>query len=147
MTDLVLPSHPTAAHASRLLRTALAIDAVLSGLSGLLMLVDAAPLGVVFGLPTELLRYAGLALLPWAAVVGWLSLQATVSRRAVWTVIGLNGLWALDCALVLVSGAVAPTGLGIAFVIVQVIAVGGLAELQWLGLRRSAEATQPGAVA
>lgn len=139
-TSLAPTSHPTAAHPSRLLRTALAIDAALSGLSGLLMLIDAPPLGVVLGLPTELLRYVGLALLPWAAVVGWLSRQTTVSRRAVWAVIGLNGLWALDCVLLLVVGPVAPTSLGIAFVIVQAVAVAGLAELQWFGLRRSADA-------
>ena len=137
MTDLALPSHAPIAHPSRLLRRALAVDAALSGLSGLLMAIDAAPLNVVLGLPTDLLRGVGLALLPWAAVVGWLATQPTVMRRAVWAVIGLNALWTLDCLGLLVSGLVAPTGLGTAFVIVQAVVVLALAEAQWLGLRRS----------
>ena len=138
MTDLALPSHSPIAHPSRLLRRALGVDAALSLLSGLLMTIDAAPLNVVLGLPTDLLRGVGLALLPWAAVVGWLATRRSVMRRAMWAVIGLNALWTLDCLGLLVSGLVAPTGLGTAFVIVQAVVVLGLAEAQWLGLRRSA---------
>src|SRR5689334_9588314 len=137
MTDLALPSHTPIAHPSRLLRRALAVDAALSGLSGFLMIIDAAPLNIVLGLPTELLRGVGLALLPWAAVNGWLATRRSVMRRAVWAVIGLNALWTLDCLGLLVSGLVAPTGLGTAFVIVQAVVVLALAEAQWLGLRRS----------
>jgi hypothetical protein len=137
MTDLALTSHRPIAHPSRLLRRALAVDAALSGLSGLLMAIDAAPLNGVLGLPTDLLRGAGLALLPWAALVGWLATRPTMMRRAVAAVIGLNVLWALDGIVVLAAGLVAPTGLGAAVVIAQAVVVLGLAEAQWLGLRRS----------
>ncbi len=137
MTDLALTSHSPIAHPSRQLRRALAVDAVLSGLSGLLMAIDAAPLTGVLGLPTDLLRGVGLALLPWAALVGWLATRPTLMRRAVWAVIGLNAVWVIDCLGLLVSGLVAPTGLGTAFVIVQAVVVLALAEAQWLGLRRS----------
>lgn len=137
MTDVAMTSSVPMVHASRLLRGALAIDGALTGLSALLMLVDAAPLSGALGLPTDLLRTVGLALLPWAALVGWLATRASVSRRAVWTVIGMNALWALDCGLLLVSGFVSPTGLGIAFVLVQAVGVAALADVQYLGLRRS----------
>ena len=40
--------------------------------------------------------------------------------------------------LVLVSRTIEPNSLGIAFVVVQAVAVGVLAELEWVGLRRSA---------
>jgi hypothetical protein len=148
MTDVALTSHTPIAHPSRLLRRALAVDAALSALSGALMTIDAAPLNVVLGLPTELLRGAGLSLLPWAALVGWLATRPLPPRRAVWAMIGLNALWALDSALLLVSDLVSPTGLGVAFVIVQALAVAGLAALQYLGLRRSSQpALAPAAAA
>lgn len=50
----------------------------------------------------------------------------------------LNVLWAADCLILLASGWVAPTGLGIAFVLVQAVTVLAFADLQYLGLRRSA---------
>jgi hypothetical protein len=55
-------------------------------------------------------------------------------------VIGLNALWALDSILLLVSGWVAPTAAGFAFVIAQGVVVAMYAELQLMGLRRSTAA-------
>ncbi len=52
----------------------------------------------------------------------------------------MNILWAVDSALLLLTGWVAPTGLGLAFVLVQAGAVAVLAEAQYLGLRRMAVA-------
>lgn len=46
--------------------------------------------------------------------------------------------WALGCVLLLISGSVAPTVLGTAYVLVQALTVGVLAELQFFGLRRAA---------
>jgi hypothetical protein len=122
---------------SPLLRRVLQVDALASGASGLLMLAGAGALEGPLGLPVPLLRFAGLALLPWAVLVGWLSVRATLSRRAVWAVIICNLLWAADCVLLLAGGFVSPTGLGIAFVLVQAAVVAVLADLQWLGLRRA----------
>jgi hypothetical protein len=47
-----------------------------------------------------------------------------------------NVIWVVASILVLVSGAIAPTALGIAFVIFQAIVVAGFADLQFTGLRR-----------
>ena len=49
-----------------------------------------------------------------------------------------NSAWVAGSLALLVSGAVSPTMLGYAFVLVQAVAVGVLAELQWIGLRREA---------
>jgi hypothetical protein len=122
---------------SPLLRQALLADAVTSGACGLLMLLGAGNLSFL-GLPEALLRIAGAVLLPYAAVVGWLGTRDTVLRIAAWAVILGNVVWVLDSLLLIVSGWVEPTRAGTAFVILQATAVGMYAELQLIGLRRSA---------
>jgi hypothetical protein len=49
-------------------------------------------------------------------------------------------VWTLASIALLFSGAVTPNLLGEAFVAIQAIAVGALAELQYLGLRKSGDA-------
>jgi hypothetical protein len=58
----------------------------------------------------------------------------------VWAVIGYNVLWALDSALILMTGWLAPSALGYAFVVAQALVVALLAELQYFGLRGSSVA-------
>jgi len=118
------------------LRRVLLADGAVSGACGALMLAGAAPLAGLLGVPEGLLRWAGLSLLPWAALVLWLARRASISRGAILSVIVLNALWAVDCLLLLLSGWVAPTALGVAFLLVQAVTVGVLAELQYVGLRR-----------
>ena len=122
---------------STFLRAALAGDAAVSGATGLLMIVAAGYVDGLLGLPAGLMRYAGLSLLPFAALVGWLASRESVPRAAVWGVIAYNALWSIDSLLLLVSGWVAPTALGIAFVIAQALVVAVFAELQYFGLKRS----------
>ncbi len=55
-------------------------------------------------------------------------------------VIAGNAVWTLASIALLFSGAVTPNLLGEAFVVIQAIAVGVLAELQYIGLRKSADA-------
>ena len=122
---------------SPLLRQALLADAVTSGACGLLMLLGAGGLSFL-GLPEALLRAAGAVLLPYAAVLGWLGTRDMVPRMAVWAVILGNVVWVVDSLLLLVTGWVEPTRAGTTFVILQAVAVGMYAELQLIGLRRSA---------
>jgi hypothetical protein len=125
------------ANSSLLLRRALAADAMISAACGLLMAGGADMLAPMLGLPATLLSYAGIALLPWAAVVGYLATRQRLPHAVVWAVIACNIVWAADCALLLIAGGVAPTLLGYAFVIVQAVTVLVLAEIQYFGLRRS----------
>ena len=122
------------------LRTVLLADAIASGATGLLMIAGAGLLEGLLGLPVALLREAGLLLIPYVAFVAYDGTRATISRAAVHAVIGLNVLWVAGSIGLLVSGWVAPTMLGYAFVIAQAAVVGVLAELQLVGLRRSATA-------
>ena len=123
---------------STFLRTVLLADALVSGATGLLMLLGAGPLEPLLQIPATLLRGAGLALLPYAAFVGMLARREALPRAAVWAVVACNALWAVDCVALLFSGWIAPSGLGIAFVLMQAVVVAAFAELQVLGLRRSA---------
>jgi hypothetical protein len=122
------------------LRRVLLADAATSAAAGLLMLLGAGLVADPLGLPAALLRGAGLALLPFAACVGFLGLRGGISRPAVRAVILLNALWVAASLVLLLGGWVAPTALGYAFVIAQAAAVALLAELQYVGLRRLAAA-------
>lgn len=126
---------------SAFLRYALLADAVASGATGLMLAGGAGLLSGFLGLPHDLLFYAGLFLLPYAAMLAYLGTRPALTRGAVWTVIILNGLWVVDSIALLLSGWVSPTMPGYAFVIAQAVVVLGLAEAQYVGLRREAKGT------
>jgi hypothetical protein len=119
------------------LRRALYADAAISGATGLLMMLGAGLLKDILGVPDSLLYYAGLSLLPFAALLVYLATRESLARPVIWAVIVYNALWALDSILLLFTGWVAPTALGYAFVIAQAVVVAIFTELQYLGLRRS----------
>lgn len=118
------------------LRRALMLDALASGATGLLMFAGAGLVEGLLGLPAALLRGAGMVLMPYVAFVVYAGTLEIISRAAVWTIIAANVAWAAAGALLLVSGWVAPTALGYAFVIAQAVVVALLGELQYMGLRR-----------
>jgi len=122
---------------SPLLRKALLADALLSGITGLILLLAAGPLATLEGLPVGLLRWSGIILIPFAAFVAWLGTRERVQRPLVFAVVACNALWALDSVLLLVTGWVEPTILGEVFVLGQAAVVAVLAELEFIGLRRS----------
>ena len=128
----------TATGRTGLLRRALQLDAVASGLLGVALAVAAGPLSRLFDLPKMLLLDIGLVLVVWAAVVGWLGTRRQIPRRGAAAVVALNLLWAIDSVVLLPTGWISPNALGTAFVVVQAIAVLGFAELQYVGLRRAA---------
>lgn len=120
-------------------RPVLLVDAIVSGATGALLAAGAPLLESWLGLPAPLLRYAGIILLPFALVVGWLGSQAAPSRGAVKAIIATNFAWVAASILLLVAGGVNPTALGIAFVIFQAVVVLVLGELQFMGLRKAAK--------
>lgn len=119
------------------LRYALIADAVASGATGLLMIAGADLLTGLLGLPVALMRESGLLLVPYVALVAFVGTRAVIPFAAVKAIIALNVLWVLGSVGLLVGGFVTPTLPGYAFVIMQAIAVGVLAELQIIGLRRA----------
>lgn len=123
---------------SVLLHRALQADAAFSGMSAVLLAGAAAPLAALLNLPTALLFGSGLFLIGYALLVGWMSLRAALPRLLVWIVVLGNALWAIASIALIAGGLIAPNALGYAALILQAIAVGVFAELQFFGLRRSA---------
>jgi hypothetical protein len=119
-----------------LLHRALQLDAVASGLLGVLLVATSEATGELLDLPAMLLLDVGVVLLVWAAIVGWLGTRALVPRKGAVTAIVINLLWVIDSFALLLTGWVEPNGLGVAFVVVQALAVLGFAALQYAGLRR-----------
>ena len=120
------------------LRGALLLDAVASGATALLVLAAGGILADLLAIPAALLRGAGLVLIPYVAFVAYLGMREHAPRTAIWAVITANALWAAASLLLLVSGWIAPTMLGYAFVIAQALVVGLFGWLQYVALRRQA---------
>ncbi len=120
-----------------LLRRAFLLEAVVSGSAGVRMAAAAVPLHGLLDLPVSLLRIAGLILIPYALGLARFSRRGRLARPAVWAVIATNLAWAAASIGILLTGAVHPNALGSAFAVVQALAVAGLAELQYVGLRKT----------
>ena len=137
MSDATTTLVTTFSTPSPLLRRALAADAVVTGLAGLVMFLAATALSTRYGLPVGLLRWGGMICLPFAAFDAWLARRTRVQRPAVFFVVACNALWALDSVLLLLSGWVEPTTLGTLFVVAQAVVTVVFAKLEVIGLRRS----------
>lgn len=122
---------------STFLRRVLLLDAASCGAMGLLLLTLSGVLSGVLNLPVGLLREAGMALLPFALLLALLSMRACLPRAAVWAVIVVNAIWAIDSIVLLFTGWVQPNLLGYLFVAGQAAFVALMAELEYVGLRRS----------
>jgi hypothetical protein len=124
-------------HPSQFLRRAIQADAIFSGASAVLLTFGAGAFAPLLSLPEALLRETGLFLIAYAALVGWLGTRPTMPRVLVTIVIAGNAVWTLASIALLFSGAVTPNLLGEVAIVMQAIVVGALAELQYIGLRRS----------
>lgn len=122
---------------SLFLRRALQADAIFSGTGALVFSLGAGELAPLFSLPEALLRETGLFLIAYAAFVGWLGTRQSFPRILAGIVVLGNGAWTLASIILLFSSAVTPNLLGEAAIAAQAIATGTLAELQYIGLRRS----------
>lgn len=125
---------------SLFLRRVLLLDSVATFATGLLLVGGTGLLQSLLELPASLMTYAGAFCIAWAALVAFAFSRQTLTRGLVWTIIAGNALWTLGSVVLLVSGYVAPTWLGYAFVAAQAIVVGVFAELQYVGLTKRASA-------
>lgn len=122
---------------SNFLRYVLFADAATCVACGLLLSAGGSFLQNLTGLPVSLMFYAGLSLFPFAAFLIYTATRKSISKTAVWLIIGLNLLWTIDSFLLLLSGYIAPTTFGYAFVILQAIGVLFFADLEFIGLRKA----------
>jgi hypothetical protein len=122
---------------SLFLRRAIIGDAVITGAMAVLLVAAAGVLGPLLNLPESFLREVGIFLIVYAALVGFLGSRELMPKLAVWLVIGANALWAIDSIALLFTSWVQPNMLGQAFVVMQAVTVAVIAELQYIGLKRS----------
>jgi hypothetical protein len=122
---------------STFLSRALALDALATGATALLLALGAGSLEPLLGLPAALMRWAGALLIPFVALVAFAATRKHLPTGLVWAIILCNAAWVAASVALLAGSWVHPTWLGAAFVIAQAIVVGLFAELQFVGLRRS----------
>lgn len=122
-----------------LLKFALVADAVASGATGLLMAAGAGVLAGFLVLPEPLMRYAGLFLLPYAAMVAWAGLRSEIPRGLAGLIAAANIVWSTGSVALIALGIISPNLLGGLFVTAQAALVALFAILQVVGLRQSAE--------
>ena len=112
------------------LRTALKLDALVTGANGAAYLVAAGPLEDLLGLSPALLRPTGAFLLLFSAAVWTVASRPQVSPSAALVVIALNVLWAADSIAFLATGVADPTTAGAVWIVMQAVVVAGFAALQ-----------------
>jgi hypothetical protein len=128
---------PTDRDPQSLLRRALLVDAVATAGMGVLLAAAPGLLEALLGLPVALLRGAGLALLPFAALLAWVARRPRIPAGLAWTLVVVNVLWAIDSVVLPLTGWIDPTALGAAFVVAQGLIVAAFAWVEWTGLRRA----------
>ena len=122
---------------SSFLRKALLADAVVSGAACLAMIAGADFTHALFGLPSALLFWAGVALIPFVAMLAMIVRTGGAPSGLIATIIALNFAWVAGSLFVAFGPAFAPTLLGKVFIVAQAATVAVFAELQIIGLRRA----------
>ncbi len=127
---------------SLFLRRAVQGDAIITGAMAVLLVAAAGLLSPLLNLPESYLREVGIFLVVYAVLVGFLGTRELMPKLAVWLVIAANAIWAIDSIALLFTGWVSPNLLGQAFVVAQALSVAAIAELQYIGLKRSGAAAE-----
>jgi predicted tellurium resistance membrane protein TerC len=119
------------------LRRVLLFDATTCAIFGFVLLAAGDALGRLLAIPASLAYGAAVVLLIFAAAVAYVGTRRELLWRAVWTIVVLNALWAVESVLALVAGRLEPDALGRSFIVAQAVAVAVIVELQIIGLRRA----------
>jgi hypothetical protein len=134
-------------HSSRMLKTALMVDALSSAGTAALQLLLPGLLAEQLGLPRGLLLETGIFLVGFVALLTFLARSERVAAALVRTIVIGNLAWSAGCVLLWAAGLVAPTPLGIAFLLLQAAAVAALAVWEAAGLRASRAVVAAGVAA
>ena len=122
---------------SRLLRTVLLVDAVVSAGVAALQLFAGPLLAGLLALPAMLLLESGIFLVAYVARLLAMARSARLWSWLVRVVIVGNVAWAAGCVGLPLLLATPPSAPGVAFLLLQAAAVLAFAALQWRGLRQS----------
>ena len=95
-------------------RLLLALDAAVSGATGIATIAAAFFLEPLFKVPALVMGSAGAMLVPFAAMAFFFSRPAQLTPSRAWAVVALNVAWVVASVLGLVTGWIEPTTLGLA---------------------------------
>lgn len=118
------------------LRRVLAVDAIGAAVSAIALIAASDHVGPLLGLPATLIESIGVAFVPFAAFVAWLSSREVPPATGVWAVILLNALWVVESLLVAAGTWFQPNSVGVAVIVVQALGIATLAELEYVGLKK-----------
>jgi hypothetical protein len=122
----------------QLLHRVLQANMVFSGLTGLLLVVDAAPLSQWLGVPaTWLLVVLGIGLLGFAGLLYLTARQRPLDLRQANLIFWLDVAWVVGSALLLATGWAPLTSAGWWAVLVVADVVALFAILEFVGIRRA----------
>lgn len=122
---------------SSTLRTALWTDAAVSGAAGALQLAGGDALAAQFGLPPALSLGTGAFLIGYAAMLVAMARAPRLHAGLLALVVLGNLGWALGCLALPMAGLVDPAALGLAWLLLQALAVVGFAAWEAAGWRAS----------
>ena len=134
MTDLSTPI--TTARPRPLLRTALKLDAVVTGANGAAVPRRRRPARRPAGPQRDAAARSGAFLLAFAAVVWLVGSRSEIPRGPVYAIVVGNAIWAADSLVAALAGWGDPTTAGTVWIVMQAVVVAAFAELQLAGLRR-----------
>lgn len=131
------PATATTTDRSTLLRRVLWLDAAMSTLCALLLIIDAGPVATFLGWgATWPVTAIGIGLLPFVALVVWTATRPQIPPMATWVIIELNVLWVVASVVLLFSPWPGLTVAGKWAVGIVADAVALCAVGQFFGLRR-----------
>lgn len=112
------------------LRQVVGFDAALCAVNGLAYLAGAAALDSVLGLPATFLRWVGLFLVAYVALVAVVATRPTLPRLGVRAVVDGNAAWVVASLALAVSQWSSPTAAGTGWIVAQALVVAVLAVAQ-----------------
>lgn len=118
------------------LRSALSLDAMVTGANGLAYLALAPVVDGFLGVPAPALYAIGAFLTAFAVGVALTARQEIPHRGATALIIGSNAAWVVASVVVAATGAMSPTTAGTVWTLMQAGTVALFAELQFTGLRK-----------
>ncbi|MFI6044450.1 hypothetical protein ACIA8C_22675 [Nocardia sp. NPDC051321] len=135
MSTTFLATQPTLS--TDFLRTALRMDGWSTGSFGVVMLAGATVLRDPLGLPTSWSIPFGVAMLGGALALLLIAASPEIPFRQAVGVVAVNALSAVGMVVLTVSGLIALTGLGVAFMFVGATVVAVFAAVEFSGIRRA----------
>jgi hypothetical protein len=135
MTAITSETSGPQVRSDRLLRLALRIDAVCSGVSGIALAAAANWLAVPSGLPLTVEYVLAAFLVAYAVGVWYLSRLPSVRRPGIAVVVG-NLVFTVAAVLVVLEDVWPLTAIGVTLMIVSAVYTLAMADMQYLGVRR-----------